>query len=101
MIERRKARRYDLALHAVVHSNVEIVSRTKNISTDGLFLLLHQPIATDFNMTIELPTGVYVKAVARTVRTKEWTQQGQRFIGVGVVIERHEIVRPAPSQRLR
>jgi hypothetical protein len=97
MTERRKARRYNLALHAVVHSNVEIVSRTKDISTDGVFLLLHQPIATDFNVRIELPTGVYVQAIARTVRTREWVEHGQRFIGVGAVIERHEIVRTAPS----
>jgi hypothetical protein len=102
MIERRKNYRYPLAVPAVVNSNVKTVGRTKDISTGGLFLVLDQVVRndTDFDVTIALPIGMHVQAVARIVRTQEWVEGGKRFIGVGAVIRQHEIVRTAPSGRL-
>ena len=49
----------------------------------------------DFDLTIELLTegGVYVRAVARAVRTEEWTEEGKRVVGVGAAIRQREIVR--------
>ena len=89
-----------LALQAVVNSNGTSKGWTKDISTDGVFLLLHQPINDTFNVMIDLPTGVHVQAIATTVRTDEWTEQGRRVVGVGAVIRRHEIIRTKQPSRL-
>ena len=99
MTERRQARRYDLVLPAVVNPNSEEreSGRTRDISTGGVFLLVPQTInrECDFEVNIDLPTetGVQIQAVARAVRTEEWTQRGRRVVGVGAVIQSHEIVR--------
>ena len=104
MTERRRNRRYDLALPAVVKSNVGKAvqkGKTRDISTHGVFLVLHHTVKTDsdFDVAIELPTGagVHVRAVVTTVRTEEWTEQGRRIVGVGAVLRRYEIVRPAST----
>jgi UDP-N-acetylglucosamine pyrophosphorylase len=57
---------------------------------------LPQPIqnSTDFNVMIELPTGtgVYIQAVAKSVRTEEWMEQGRRVVGIAAVLRRREII---------
>ena len=108
MTNRRKARRYDLSLPAVVNSNAGKdvqQGRTRDISTRGVLLLLPHTVQNDseFDVTIELPTeaGVCVRAVVKVVRTEEWAERGRRVVGVGTMIRRYEIVRSASGSTVR
>ena len=106
MTERRTSRRYDLTLPVEIRANKEPGSsmqqgRTRDVSTRGVYFVIGQEIEAgselDITMTLtsEMTRGteVHVRALGRTIRVEERTEDGQARIGVAAIIERFDIIR--------
>lgn len=106
MTERRTARRYDLTLPISVRSAAENLvtrqdGRTRDISTRGLYFVLHQDLeaGSDLDITLTLPAeitrggDVFVRAHGKVVRVERRLEDGESRMGVAAVIERYDIIR--------
>lgn len=103
--ERRAARRYGLALPVKVGAPPHQVRDgvTKDISTDGLYLILNTDeilplgIMLDFEMTLPTEvTGEYqvrVSGRARAVRVERYMDEEIERLGVASKIENYDFVR--------
>ena len=112
MMERRLARRYDLALPVIVHipadkETAERNGQTRDISTRGVYFILREDLApgTELDFTLTLPaeitrgTEVLVRAHGRVVRVDQTAEAApQSNVGVAAVIERYDIIRGEPAR---
>lgn len=113
MMERRLARRYDLALPVIVHLPINKESaphngQTRDISTRGVYFILQKEMqpGTELDFTLTLPaeitqgTEVFVRAHGRVVRVDRDTKEEDSVVNIGVaaVIERYDIIRGEPAQ---
>jgi len=111
--ERRRSRRYDIALPVEVRTPVaggparETRGETKDISARGLYFVIDQDLTpgSELEFTLVLPreiTGeseVLVRAQGRVIRVIPQTDGGANRIGVAAMIEKYEMVRaeiPSP-----
>ena len=110
--ERRKSRRYDIALPVEVRAP-ELGSaeprqgQTRDVSARGLYFVIDQNLSpgSPLEFTLVLPreiTGeneVLVRARGRVIRTKEEVHNGTTKIGVAAMIEKYDIVRAEIEER--
>jgi hypothetical protein len=110
MKERRRARRYQLALAVVLRplartKVTEIVrAETQNVSSRGLYFTSASRLAVGsrFGLTLTLPNEVAngakvnVDAEARVVRVERASKANAGQVGIGALIETYNIVRPKP-----
>lgn len=106
MTERRTARRYDLTLPVSIRSAVESLinrqdGRTRDISTRGLYFVVHKELeaGSELDIALTLPaeithgTDVLVRAQGKVVRIEHRLEDGEPRMGVAAVIERYDIIR--------
>lgn len=106
MTERRTARRYDLTLPVSIRFAAEsLISRqdgkTRDISTRGLYFVVHQELGagSELDITLTLPaeitrgSDVLVRAQGKVVRVEPRLEDGETRMGVAAIIERYDIIR--------
>lgn len=111
MTERRTARRYDLTLPVSIRSAVESLihrqdGRTRDISTRGLYFVVHKELeaGSELDITLTLPaeithgTDVLVRAQGKVVRLEHRLEDGELRMGVAAVIQRYDIIRGDASR---
>ena len=110
--ERRKSRRYDIALPVEVRApglgtTDPRRGETRDVSARGLYFVIDQDLSpgSPLEFTLVLPreiTGeneVLVRAHGRVIRTKEEQHDGTTRIGVAAMIEKYDIVRAEIEER--
>jgi len=104
--ERRTARRYDLTLPVSIRTAAESLishqdGKTRDISTRGLYFVVHQELdsGSELDITLTLPaevthgSDVLVRAQGKVVRVEPRLEDGESRMGVAAIIERYDIVR--------
>lgn len=106
MMERRTTRRYDLSLPINIRvpvgkSLTSKETKTRDISTRGLYFVMDQNLETgsELDLTLTLPTEithgseVFVRAQGKVIRVETRIEDGNTRMGVAALIERYDIVR--------
>jgi len=106
MTERRTTRRYDLSLPVVIRASKDADSsmqrgKTRDVSTRGVYFVVEQGIVagSELDITITLTSEmthgaeVLVRAMGRTLRIEERTEDGLARTGVAAIIDRFDMIR--------
>jgi c-di-GMP-binding flagellar brake protein YcgR len=104
--ERRTTRRYDLTLPVSIRTAAESMishqdGKTRDVSTRGLYFVVHQELdsGSELDITLTLPaevthgSDVLVRAQGRVVRVEPRLEDGETRMGVAAIIERYDIIR--------
>ncbi len=106
MTERRTARRFDLSLPLRIrvssaHAMETQKSKTRDISTHGLYFVIDEgpEAGSNLDITLTLPAEVtqgaevFVRILGKVVRVERRVEDGDSRLGVAATIERYDIVR--------
>jgi c-di-GMP-binding flagellar brake protein YcgR len=110
MRERRKARRYHLALPMAIRAPIDngltpLYGETLDISTRGMYFTVDTELTVGMKLglTLTAPTGpadgtrVFILAVGQVVRVEKRQKEGVQNVGSAAAIRRYEYFREGIS----